>query len=61
MTAVTTMTPQRHDCPYGADQCPKISDLEESIKDLAIQMKKVTWYLAIIMGIIAVECGYVII
>ncbi len=53
------MTPAR-ECPYGADECPKIHDLEASVKDVIMQMRRMNNYLMIIMGIIAVECGIVV-
>lgn len=55
------MTGQRSDCPYGAKACPKVEGMEESIKDLVTQMRRTNWYLGFILGIIAVEFGYVII
>ncbi len=53
------MTPA-HECPYGADECPKIHDLEETVKDVLKQMRQMNNYLMVIMGIIAVECGFVV-
>lgn len=45
------------ECPYGAAACPKVEDLDETVKDLVVQVRRMNCYLMIIMGIIAVECG----
>ena len=45
------------DCPFGAGPCPKVEDLDETVKDLVAQVRRMNSYLMIIMGIIAVECG----
>lgn len=45
------------DCPFGARPCPKVEDLDETVKDLVVQVRRMNSYLMIIMGIIAVECG----
>ena len=45
------------DCPYRAGPCPKVEDLDETVKDLVVQVRRMNSYLMIIMGIIAVECG----
>ncbi len=48
------------ECPYGAGECPKIHDLEDSVKDVLRQIRQMNNYLMVIMGIIAVECGFVV-
>lgn len=56
------MTSPRNDqCPYGANACPKVTGMEESIRDLVAQMRRTNWYLAIVLGLIACEFGYVIV
>ena len=45
------------ECPYRAGPCPKVEDLDETVKDLVTQVRRMNSYLMIIMGIIAVECG----
>ena len=52
------MTPS--DCPYGADTCPKISALDKSIEELTASVKRLNYLMAFVAGIIAVECGIVI-
>lgn len=61
MTGMRTMTESDcPDCPYGAERCPKVSDLETTVIDLVHQMRKMNNYLMVIIGIMAVECGIVI-
>lgn len=55
------MSTPRSDCPYGAGACPKVTGMEESIRDLVMQMRRTNWYLAIVLGLLTCELGYVII
>ena len=52
------------DCPYGADSCPKIEELErrleeteERIKGQSTDIKTMMKYLYIIVGMVAVNWG----
>lgn len=52
------------DCPYGADSCPKVEELErrleeteESIKEQSTDIKMMMRYLYIIVGMVAVNWG----
>jgi len=45
------------ECPYRAGPCPKVEDLDDTVEDLVVQVRRMNSYLMIIMGIIAVECG----
>lgn len=55
------MSSPKSDCPYGAEACPKVEGMERAISDLVAQMRRTNLYLGFILGIIAVEFGYVII
>ena len=48
------------DCPYGAESCPKIAALDKAIGDLTQSVKRLNYLMAFVAGIIAVECGIVI-
>ena len=52
--------PTSDDCPYGAEACPKIGALERCIQDLTASVRRINYLTAFIAGIIAVECGVVI-
>ncbi len=45
------------DCPYGADQCPKVEYVEESVKDLITQVRRMNTYLMVVIGILTAEFG----
>lgn len=52
------------DCPYGADSCPKVEELErrleeteERIKEQSTDIKTMMKYLYIIAGMVAVNWG----
>lgn len=52
------------DCPYGADSCPKVEELErkleeteERIKEQSTDIKTMMKYLYIIVGMVAVNWG----
>lgn len=52
------------DCPYGADSCPKVEELErrleeteERIKEQTTDIKTMMKYLYIIGGMVAVNWG----
>ena len=49
------------ECPYGACDCPKVSDVEESVKDLILQVRRMNAYLMVVIGILTVEFGVCII
>lgn len=48
------------ECPYGAESCPKINTLDRAIEDLTQSVKRLNYLMAFIAGIIAVECGIVL-
>ena len=50
-----TMTPSN--CPYGAGDCPKVEYVEESVKDLIIQVRRMNMYLMVVIGILTAEFG----
>lgn len=52
------------DCPYGADSCPKIEELErrleeteEHIKEQSIDIKQLLKYVYVLIGMVAVNWG----
>lgn len=50
-----------NECPYGADSCPKIEDLEkevQSTKDLILRLLKVVYLIA---GILTINLGITIV
>lgn len=49
------------ECPYGACDCPKVSDVEESVKDLIVQVRRMNAYLMVVIGILTVEFGVCVI
>lgn len=52
--------PKQNECPYGADNCPKINALEkevQSTKDLIIKMMKTLYLIA---GILTINLGITI-
>lgn len=49
-----------YDCPYGAESCPKITTLDKAIEDLTMSVRRLNYLMAFVAGIIAVECGIVI-
>ena len=44
-------------CPYEDKECPKIKDLENEIEKLRTDIKTSSYYLYIIIGMIAVNWG----
>ena len=61
MEMMTMATMTIAECPYGACDCPKVSDVEESVKDLIIQVRRMNAYLMVVIGILTVEFGVCII
>lgn len=59
-TSLHAYVQSQGDCPYGAESCPKISTLDRAIEDLTQSVKRLNYLMAFIAGIIAVECGIVI-
>lgn len=55
------MTPTLIDCPYGADTCPKVQELERDVTEMRKTMNKILYLLYFVAGIVAVEFGIVII
>lgn len=45
------------ECPYGAGECPKVADVEESVKDLIAQVRRMNTYLMVVIGILTAELG----
>ena len=45
------------ECPYGACDCPKVEYVEESVKDLIIQVRRMNMYLMVVIGILTAEFG----
>lgn len=54
------MTIAPNECPYGAESCPKIMTLDKAIEDLTQSVKRLNYLMTFVAGIIAVECGIVI-
>lgn len=52
---------QKNECPYGADDCPKINDLEITVKVLHSELENMKRILYCIVGILMVELGVTII
>lgn len=48
-------------CPYGADGCPKIEDLEQELKDTRAMVYRMMRTLYLIAGILTVNLGIAII
>lgn len=48
-------------CPYGADGCPKIEDLEQEVKDTRAMIYRMMRTLYLIAGILTVNLGITII
>lgn len=59
-TTLHAYVQSQDDCPYGAEACPKIGALEKAIQDLTVSVRRINYLTAFIAGIIAVECGIVI-
>lgn len=49
------------ECPYGADDCPKIADLEGTVRILHAELENMKRILYAIVGILMVELGVTII
>ena len=44
-------------CPYLDKDCPKIKELDKEIENIKTDLKKINYYLYIIIGMIAVNWG----
>lgn len=51
----------KNECPYGADDCPKITDLEVTVRVLHSELENMKRILYCIVGILMVELGVTII
>lgn len=51
----------KNDCPYGADNCPKVEALEKSLDDLSEKIDTITRIMYLMCGIIAIQLGVLII
>lgn len=51
----------KSECPYGADDCPKIADLEVTVRVLHSELENMKRILYCIVGILMVELGVTII
>lgn len=49
------------DCPYGADDCPKVDDLEKRVARMEKNQAKILYTMYFVAGIVSVELGIVII
>lgn len=45
------------DCPYGAEQCPKIEDIKEDAEDNRRRIQNIERILYMIVGMIAINWG----
>ena len=50
-----------NECPYGAEDCPKIEDLERRVSRMEKTMDKIMYTLYFVAGIVSVELGIVVI
>ena len=57
MEMMTMTTMPIAECPYGACDCPKVNDVEASVKDLIEQVRKMNTYLMVVIGIMTAELG----
>ena len=58
---IRTVAPMVSKCPYGADDCPKIKELDERIDTLEknqIRLMRMVYYIA---GIVSVSLGVTVI
>lgn len=44
-------------CPYLDKDCPKVVDLDKEVTELKNEIKKINYYLYMIIGMIAVNWG----
>ena len=51
----------RSDCPYGAEKCPKVDDLEKKVARMERNQAKILYTIYFVAGIVSVELGIVII
>ena len=51
------MTPKDPSCPYGANDCPKLEDVNELAKENQRQINNITKLLYTIIGMIVIEWG----
>ena len=49
------------DCPYGADTCPKVQDLEERVAKMEKNQTKMMGLLYFIAGVVSVSLGVTVI
>lgn len=49
--------PKIEGCPYGADSCPKVEELEERVARMEANQNKIMKVLYYIMGIVTVSLG----
>lgn len=47
----------KNECPYGAGECPKISDLRDKVEYLEANQVKIIRTLYYIAGIVSVSLG----
>ena len=46
-----------NECPYGAENCPKIENIEKSLDKLSVQIQKLSKILYFMLGVIYIELG----
>lgn len=51
---------EKPDCPYGADECPKLKDATMDINRIFKRLMNIERILYILVGIMAVECGIIV-
>lgn len=51
----------RNECPYGADACPKIRELDERIDTLELTQARIMRTLYYIAGVVSVSLGVTVI
>lgn len=47
-------------CPYGADSCPKLDELDNKVDKLEVMICSMQRTLWVIAGILMCECGIMI-
>lgn len=48
------------ECPYGAEKCPKVQDMEKVLDNLSEKIDTITRIMYIMCGIIAIQLGVLI-
>ena len=51
---------RKTECPYGADECPKVEETNDSIKHIYKRLLNIERILYVLVGVMAVECGIIV-